>query len=80
MSDLDWKDIAIHGAIGAAVGLAAVFISGWLLLANALFWIGREAVQRVRKVQPMSRLVTEPQVVLEWALPTVLAPLIFAVF
>ena len=77
---LDWKDIAIHGAIGAAIGVVAAFSFWWVLLANAAFWIGREAVQRVEKTQPMSRLVTEPQVLMEWGLPSVLAIAVFAIF
>lgn len=74
---LDWWDIALHGAVGAAAGIAAFFLGAWLLLGNAAFWFCREAGQRRQKGQPYSRLFTEPQVILEWALPLVTAPLAY---
>lgn len=77
MSDLDWTDIALHAAAGAAIGVTLA-LSPWAgLAANGLFWLGREALQRVEKSQPMSRLITEPQVLLEWTVPAVAAPAVF---
>lgn len=69
---MDWKDIAIHAFAGAAIGLVSVFIIGWpLVVANAAFWICREVLQRFQKEQPLSHMFS-PQVLLEWAVPSVL--------
>lgn len=77
---IDRKDILIHGGIGMAVGVAAVFISGWLLLANGMFWLGREAWQRHQKGQSLRLLVTEPQVLLEWLVPIFASLLIITAY
>lgn len=76
---LDWTDIALHLAGAVAIG-AVLALPPWTgLTANALFWLGREALQRIEKGQPMSRLVTEPQVLLEWAAPGLVAPAAYVI-
>jgi hypothetical protein len=86
MADLDWEDIVTHAVVAQSLGfLAAAASLLWpplglaVLVFNGLFWIGREAAQRIEKAQPMSRLVTEPQVVLEWGVPLLAAPLAFSI-
>lgn len=80
LKKLDWEDILLHGGVAFAVGMIAfagaliwLWIGLSILVANCLFWLARETEQRVKKNQPMARLITEPQVLLEWAVPSVTA-------
>lgn len=75
--NLQWRDILQHSAGGIAAGFIAYLFWWPLLIANAVFWIGREASQRIQEGKPLSRLLTSNQVVFEWAAPSILAPLLY---
>ena len=61
---MDYTDIALHGA-------AAIVV-----FANAMFWIWRET--RQHRDRPW-RIFTSWQSFLEWFVPSVIAPIIFAI-
>lgn len=77
MTELDWTDIALHALGGLTVALVMVLPPWAVLTLNAAFWTGREAWQRIEKNQPMARLFQEPQVLLEWIVPSIVAPLVW---
>lgn len=76
---IDWKDVALHVAVGAAVGCVAAiwsfygypYVALTTVILNAIFWHGREWIQRIRKGQPYSRVWTGTQCLLEWVGPSV---------
>lgn len=75
--NLQWRDILQHSAAGIAAGFLAYLFWWPLLILNAVFWVGREAYQRIEEGRPLSRLLTSNQVVFEWAAPSVLAPVVY---
>lgn len=65
---MDWKDIAIHaGAAGFATGLIiAAGVPHWIAIGlNALFWFGREWLQKPNH----GRVWSHPQSLMEWLAP-----------
>ena len=63
---LDWVDIGLHTAGGVAIGFAAAYLSPWLLLAGAAFWLGREMWQHAPDFE---EVITRPQSLIEWVAP-----------
>lgn len=77
MTDLDWRDILLHSAGGIVAGFFAHLFHWWpLLVLSAALWTGREVLQRIEKSQPMSHMFS-PQVLCEWAAPSVLGPVVY---
>ena len=64
---MDWRDIAIHSAIGMLLTAAVLWEPRVIALWNALFWLAREIGQ---KPDIPWRVVTHRQSFLEWFVPS----------
>ena len=64
---MDWRDIALHSAIGLIMVAAVLWEPRTIALWNALFWLGREIGQ---KPDIPWRVVTHRQSFLEWFIPS----------
>ena len=64
---MDWRDIAIHSAIGMLLAAAVLWEPRVIALWNALFWLAREIGQ---KPDIPWRVVTHRQSFLEWFVPS----------
>ena len=66
---MDWRDIALHSAIGLIMVAAVLWEPRVIALWNALFWLGREIGQ---KPDIPWRVVTHRQSFAEWFVPSLL--------
>lgn len=78
LKDLNYADIAAHAAVAVLISALALIVGWWS--SNAAFWIYREIRQRGEKGQPWQEAFTRPQVIAEWAVPSVIGVLMWAIF